>query len=196
MPQSTDFFTDAKLWVSIASSIVSVASLIVSITSAISSGRKAGRALAISESQEKRRQPQLAIYLANGYRRLLPKQQLFGFQVSISNPTDINNSVARTELQIEFLVENNITTTCRIQHNAQLGESVSTETTDNSIFSLPLRIDAHQTVSGWFLFVVDTDVIRKGTIDAHSLILEDSHGAITKTAPIMVREWIDESQKN
>ena len=65
-----------------------------------------------------------------------------------------------------------------------------------NVFSLPVRIDAHQTVSGWFLFALDNDVIREGTIDAHSLILEDTHGVSTNTDPIMVSEWTDESQND
>jgi hypothetical protein len=59
-----------------------------------------------------------------------------------------------------------------------------------------MRIDAHQTVSGWLLFALDNDVIRNGTIDAHSLILEDTHGVPTETDPIMVREWRDETKKD
>ena len=88
MDASENFFNDPKLW-------IVFASLVVSICSAIYSGRKASRALAISESQERRRQPQLGIYLAKAHRRVTPKRQLFGFLVSVANPTDINNAVAR-----------------------------------------------------------------------------------------------------
>src|SRR5438552_18278403 len=75
MDARENFFNDPKLW-------IAFASLVVSICSAIYSGRKSSRALAISESQERRRQPQLGIYLANAYRRITPKRQLFGFLVS------------------------------------------------------------------------------------------------------------------
>jgi hypothetical protein len=76
-----------------------------------------------------------------------------------------------------------------------LGEKVG-DSTPASVLALPLRIDAHQTVSGWLLFALDNDAIRKRTIDAHRLILEDTHGVSTETEPIMVRDWTDESKKD
>ncbi|MGA2183160.1 MAG: hypothetical protein ABSH47_09035 [Bryobacteraceae bacterium] len=189
MPANHDLLANPSVW-------ISGLSLLVSGCSAFFSWRYGRRALAISENQEKRRQPQLRIYVANGYRRLVPKRQLFGFLVSVSNPTDINNAVARAELRVTYLMENDVTAVCRIQHNAALGNNVGNDATPASLLSLPMRIDAHQTVSGWLLFALDNDVIRNGTIDAHSLILEDTHGVPTETDPIMVREWRDETKKD
>ena len=158
MPTLDNPFSDPKLWVAALALLVSMCSAFFSWRA----GRNAARALAISESQEKRRQPQLGIYLVNGYRRLVPKRQLFGFLVSISNPTDINNSVSRAELQITYVTENDLAVVCRVQHNSALGEKVASESASAaSILSLPLRIDAHQTASGWFLFALDNDAIRK-----------------------------------
>jgi hypothetical protein len=190
MPNQMDLLADPRLWISGLALLVSACSAFFSWRS----GKRAARALAITENQEKRRQPQLRIYLVNGYRRLVAKRQLFGFLVSVSNPTDINNSVARAELQISYLLENDVKTVYRIQHNSTLGENTASDSAPATLFSLPVRIDAHQTVSGWFLFALDNDVIR-GTIDAHRLILEDTHGVSTHTDPITMREWTDESKK-
>jgi hypothetical protein len=175
--------------------------LVVSSLSAFfawQAGQRAARALAISENQEKRRQPRLGIYLVmNGLRRLVPKRQLFGFIVSVSNPTDIDNSVARAELKITYRMENGVSGVCRIQHNSALEANVGSDAKRAAcVLSLPLRIDAHQTVSGWLLFALDDDVIGKATVDSHSLILEDTHGVSTETDPIMVRAWTDESEKD
>src|SRR5271165_2163770 len=114
MPTKENLLADPRVWISVLALLVSGCSAFFSWRA----GRNAARALAISENQEKRRQPQLGIYLAaNGFRRLVPKRQLFGFIVSVSNPTDINNSVARAELQITYVMENDVTAVCRIQHN-------------------------------------------------------------------------------
>jgi hypothetical protein len=187
MAQVKDFLTDPALW-------ISSISLVVSISSAIFSGLKSSRALAINEKQEKRRQPQLSTYFANGYRRLVPRGQVFAFQLSVSNPSDINNSVARAELQIEYEIEKGVTTFCRVQHNPDLGKGNTPGSP--TVFSIPLRIEAHGTVSGLFLFALDKDVIRAGTVNAHTLLLEDAHGVFTETNSIMVREWVDETQEN
>src|SRR5215475_9687438 len=129
---------DPKFW-------ISVLALVVSCWSAFNSWqsrRIATRALAISESQEQRRRPQLGIYLVNGYRRYLPKRQLFGFLVSVSNPTDINNSISRAELQVTYLLEGDIKATCRIPHNPSLSETAEdTKAGAANVYSLPARID-------------------------------------------------------
>jgi hypothetical protein len=192
MPDNNDPLTDPRVWMSGLALMVSGCSAFF----AWRSGKNAARALAISESQENRRKPKLGIYLVNGYRRLVPGRQLFGFLLSVSNPTDINNSIARAELQITYLLENDVKAICRIQHNCTLAESAESGAKSARVFSLPLRIDAHQTVSGWLLFALDNDVIRKGTIDAHRLILEDTHGVPMNTDPIMVREWTHESEED
>jgi hypothetical protein len=135
------------------------------------------------------------VYLVNGYRRLVPARQLFGFLVSVSNPTDINNSVPRAELQVTYLV-GDVKATCRIQHNPELAVNTVQSARPATVFTLPARVDAHQTITGWLLFTLDNDVIQKGTIDAHSLLLEDTHGVTTSTGPIMVKEWSDEREKD
>jgi hypothetical protein len=185
-------FADPNVWMSAVALLVSIVSVFLSWRS----GRNAARALAISEGQEKRRQPQLGVYLARGYRRLTPTRQLFGFLVSVSNPTDINNSVARAELQLTFLLKSDARTVCRISHDSTPVETVSAVTEARAtVFLLPLRVDAHQTESGWFFFAVENDVIGDSTVDGHCLILEDTHGFSTNTGPIMVRGW-DEIQKS
>lgn len=185
--------SDPKLW-------LSALSLGVAGWAAFNSWRSrrlAERAIAISESQERRRQPQLGIYLADGYRRSLPDKKLFGFLVSVSNPTDINNSIAQAELQVTYLLEKDIAAVHRVLHTPALAETVADNAGRSAnVFSLPLKIDAHQTISGWLAFAVGNEVIDGRTIDAHRILLEDSHGATTETEPILVREWTDETKKD
>ena len=189
---NSTFLSDPRVWISALALFISGWSAFISWRS----GKNAARALAISEGQEKRRQPRLGIYLVSGYRRLVPDRQLFGFLVSVSNPTDINNSIVHAELQVTYLLDADMKAVCRIQHNPDLGESIARDKTRATVFPLPVRIDAHQTMSGWFLFALDSDVIRNATVDSHSLILEDTHGVSTNTDPIMVREWTDETKKD
>jgi hypothetical protein len=189
---NSNLLDDPRVWISALALLVSMCSAVVSWRSA----KNAARALAISQRQEERRQPQLSVHLFNGYRRLVPKRQLFGFLVSISNPTDIDNSVARAELEVTYLLENDVKAVCRIQHNPTLREDTADDALPPTVLALPARIDAHQTISGLLLFSLDNDVIRRATIDAHRLILEDTHGASTSTDSIMVREWSDETKKD
>jgi hypothetical protein len=186
-------FGDPKTSIAALALIVSFFSLLISWRS----GKRAARALAISESQEQRRQPRLGTYLVRGYRRREANGQLFGFLVSITNPTDSNNSIARAELQITYLLEHDVSVVGRIPHVEALGKDSLSDTTEvANILSLPARLDAHQTLSGWFLFALEDRVIGKGTIDSHKLILEDAHGISTDTGPIIVREWSHEGKEH
>jgi hypothetical protein len=160
------------------------------------SRRLAVRALSISESQEQRRQPQLTIYMVDGYRRYLPDKQLFGFLISVSNPTDINNSLVHAELQVTYVLAKEVKAVCRTPHEQLVAEIVPDATSRlANVFSLPVRIDAHQTAAGWFVFSLDNKVIGGKTIDAHRIILEDSHGVSSRTEPLSVRDWTDETSK-
>jgi hypothetical protein len=173
----------------------SLALLISGLSLAVSwrSGKRAARALEISEAQEERKQPQLRIYLARGYRRYADTRQLFGFLVSVSNPTDSGNSIARAELQLTYVLRNDVRATCRIPHQAALANRDEESVRGQEVFALPTRIDPHQTVIGWFLFSLDDDLIGEGTIDAHKIVLEDSHDIETDSGAIMVREWTHEA---
>jgi len=185
-------FMDSKPWIAVLSLTVAIASAVVSWLSF----RSSRRALAISERQEKRHEPSLGIYYAHGYRQVVPQRQLFGFFVSVSNPTDIDNSIVRAEIQITCLLQGGAKTILKLEHNPAVGQGTGTHGAGTAhVFSLPARIDAHQTLSGWLLYAVDNEVIREGTIDSHRLILEDTHGLSTSTDPIMARAWTDEIQK-
>ena len=134
--------------------------------------------------------------MADGYRRYLPDKQLFAFLISLTNPSDINNSVAQAELQLTYVLDNNIKAVCRIPHSPALAETTSDENgSPANVFSMHTRIDAHQTLVGWLLFSLDEKVIVGRTIDAHRIIVDDSHGTSTETEPILVREWTDETPK-
>jgi hypothetical protein len=193
MPYNITAFADPKTSIAALALLVSFFSLLISWRS----GKRAARALSISEGQEQRRQPRLGIYMVRGYRRRGSKRQLFGFLVSVTNPTDTNNSIARAELQITYLLEDDVNVVCRVSHAEGLDENALADPKGvANVFSLPAHIDAHQTLSGWFLFALDDSVIGKGTVDSHSLILEDTHGISTDTGPIMVREWSHEGKKD
>lgn len=189
MRQLAPILTDPKVW-------IPVLSLIVASWAAFNSWqsrRLATRALAISERQEERRQPRLGIYLTNGYRRYLLDKQLFGFLVSVSNPTDINNSIAQAELQITYVLERNIKAVSRLAHNPQLAEAVNgSQSKAANIFALPARVDAHQTTAGWLLFALDNAQIGERSIDSHRIILEDSHGIQADTEPILITDLANE----
>jgi len=67
----------------------------------------------------------------------------------VTNPTDVNNAVARAELQITYSIREGASVVCRVQHDPALKDKQNHdgEPSSPTVFTLPLRIDAHQTAS-------------------------------------------------
>jgi hypothetical protein len=187
-----DFLSDPKTWLSGAALLVSLFSALISWRSS----RNSTRALAISEGQEARHRPQLRIYLVKAYRHRAPQRRLFRFLVSISNPTDINNSVARAELQVRYSLQPDLEAVCRIPHQAELADSDAETDRAATVFLLPLRIDAHQTASGWLLFALEDRVIGARSVDSHCLIFEDTHGISTTSEDIPINDWAEIAERD
>jgi len=192
-PAETHFYTEPAFW-------ISVVSVCLAGWSAYNSWRSrhlSARALSISEKQEDRRQPRLEIYLADGYRTQLPNKKIFGFMISVMNPSDINNSIAIAELRVGYLIGEDNKAVCRLPHNPGFANRDSgSPSSSANIFSIPARVDAHQTVSGWLFFAIENSVLGGGSIDSHTICLTDSHGTVTETEPIALREWINETPKD
>lgn len=174
--------------------LIAASALAVAILSAYFAGRAAStarRALAISERDEKRKQPQLTVYLAKSYVSSKDETDLYCALVSISNPTDINNAVARAELRVAVQGPENTEVVYRIPHNPELAEGGSAgEGLGNGAFGVPIRVDAHQTATGWLLFTLSAHTTL---INSSWIFLEDSHGATTATEVISLGEWLNES---
>jgi hypothetical protein len=193
VPVESHFYTQPSFWVSVVAAFFAGLSAINSWHSR----RIARHALAISQKQEDRRQPHLEIYFADGYRRYLPDKQIFGFMLSVMNRSDSNNSIAMAELRVEYLIGENHKGNCRVAHNGEVAEQAENGQTKRAkLFSIPERVDAHQTVAGWLFFALDSKIISGKTIDRHTIILTDSHGAVSETEPIAVKEWMNETPKN
>jgi hypothetical protein len=173
-----------------------VVALGISLYSAYSARRSRQislRSLSLSEEQEKRRQPRFGIYLSDGYRRYLPDKQIFGFRVSVRNPTDSNNAISMAELRVTYLINEKVKATCRIPHDPSLSKiGNSTEKETGAAFLIPSRIDARQTAVGWMYFAFENSALGGKTIDSHTILLEDSHGICTESEPIAVKEWANE----
>lgn len=167
------------------------AALCVSVAAAAMSAKSmwnSSQALKLSRTQEARKSPFLKVYMAEGIRRLDGEAQVFGFRISVSNPTDTNNAIARAELQVNYILNSSTKITFRLQHD----EKAFVQEMIDPIIAIPTKIDAHQTVAGWLTFVLDPARIGKGTVDSHDILLEDSHGITTAYPNISVQSWIDE----
>ncbi len=191
-PSETGFFADPKMWLAVGSIVVSA----IAALNSLQSRRIAARALALNEAQEQRRQPRLRVSLVDGYRRVFPGKQLFGFLLSVTNPTDANNSIATAELKVTYFITDNVKGTCRLLHNADIAQVADVNKPKPNVFTIPMRLEAHHTATGWLFFSLEDSIFKGRSIDAHKILLEDSNGTWTTTEAIAVRELINEDPAN
>lgn len=182
MTGDANIYSDPKLW-------ISVLSLAVAIWAALNSTRSrnvATRALAISEQQEQRRQPRLEINILDCYRQSFTSHQLFAFLVSITNPSDVNNSISLAELQLGYVMDGGIKMKCRMPHDAK--PSILPGTDSSAAIAVPSRIDAHQTTKGWLYFVIDNGLLNGRTVEGQTILVVDTHGNVAEATSILVKE--------
>jgi hypothetical protein len=146
------------------------------------------RTLRLARLQEERRAYRLVVYLIQGYCRAIPGARVFEFSISVSNPSDINNSVDRLELQISYTTSQGFCMAVKVPHKRTLAGSFPQPA---AVLSPPIRIDAHQTVAGLTLFEVSDALIGTGEVDGYTLLLSDAHGAVTKLEQAIVSEISD-----
>jgi|LGOV01.1.fsa_nt_gb hypothetical protein len=181
---------DASFWVAVASSAAAwIAALFAYLSARISK-----RSIKLAESQEERRQPKLVPYLFEAYYKPVCTEEytIYAFSLSISNPSDIDNAIALLELQVNYKVSNATKMAVKVPHDAALSMSFCDSVKEH--FSLPARIDAHQTIAGWVFFKVDDTLIKEFDIDSYTLNICDSHDAMSFLKPIIIREFADETE--
>lgn len=181
---------DASFWVAVASS----AAACIAALFAYLSARTSKQSLKLAESQEEKRQPKLVPYLFEAYYKpaSTEKYTICAFSISISNPSDIDNSIALLELQINYEVSSATKMAVKVPHDPALSMNFCDSIKEH--FSLPARIDAHQTIAGWLFFKVDDTLIKEFDIDSYALNIWDSHDAMSFLKPIVIREFVDETE--
>ena len=169
--------------------VISIASLCISLIFSYLSTRIAKKALSISEQQEARRQPALRPYLIDGYYKKMEdrKSKVYGFSISVSNPTDAGNSLAHLELEICYVNPKNVCMKLKIPHQDNLANDFGGGSIRPIV--VPGPIPAHQTVAGWALFNVSHALLGECVIDSYLINITDAHGAVTIIEPDLVKEF-------
>lgn len=117
------------------------------------------------------------------------------FSISVSNPTDTNNSVSMIELQISYTTAEPAEGYCmavKVPHHAPLAARFGQGA---DALEPPARVDAHQTIAGAALFEVKDALIGSGSIDSYSILVTDSHGHVSRVEQAIVRELADEEAR-
>ncbi|HUU26225.1 MAG TPA: hypothetical protein VM123_00300 [archaeon] len=181
---------DTYFWVAVASAIAAWAAALFAYLAA----RISKRSLRLAELQENRRQPKLVPYLSEAYYKKFSheKYTIYAFFLSISNPSDIDNSIAYLEFKVKCALSKNNKMAIKVTHNPKLSKNFGGD--EVLPIYVPARIDAHQTITGWVFFRINDAFIDNYDFDSYTIIIKDSQNALSHLEPIIVRELADEKE--
>lgn len=169
-------------------STISTAALLASLISLYFSAR----ASRLAYRQEQRRKPNFSIALLNASVRTGNQEHphIYAFNISVSNPSDIDNAIAKLELRLTYLtaakVEMNIKVGCSDAENSQFLPGVRTA------LSVPTKVAAHDTASGWCYFPVPFKILENSQVEGYQIVLTDSHNIQSTIEPLIIQEYRDD----
>lgn len=164
---------DARTIVATVAAVAAVSSAVVAVLSV----RTARRSLALAEQQDARRSPRIVSYLRDGYARRDRDRRLYAVSLSLTNPSDTDNSIAMLELEIRYRIRDGILMTIRLLHDSSLREAFGRP--DIEALTTPHSVSAHGTVAGWTFFSLHAATIGDAAIDDYFIRLVDAHGIAT-----------------
>ncbi len=160
----------------IASAAIALLALILSLWSVLLSKR----AVRLAEIEHENRKPSFILYLQDSLIRYsTPKEpfRVYGLLLSISNTSDSDNSLSTIDLFITLSQKSETILTLKIPLDANLGDFVPN---NSSVLTVPLRIDAHQTVVGWCFFRLADTASANAEVEVSRLVVKDAQGNKTE----------------
>ena len=100
-----DWFSISIHWFSSSSNSIALASLTIALASVVyarNSAKISKRSYDLAELQDSRRDPRLKLYLSDAYSFTSGDHAVIAISITLSNPTDIDNSIARAELGVTY----------------------------------------------------------------------------------------------
>lgn len=173
------------------STVASATAAWIALVLSIINARTSRRALRLSELQEARRKPSLAVYLQEGFVSLIPQRaaRIYALLFSVSNKSDNNNSVAEATLHLTYSKGETVELTVKFVATTEVPPYLQR---NQASLPIPTRIDAHQTISGWYYFCIDNAILNSGRVERTVVVLRDTHGNEVAVEPLILREYSDE----
>jgi hypothetical protein len=163
--------------------ILAVGVPIVALVISLASLSFSRRAIQLSERQEKRKQPLLVLELDDSYFEVLQGgRRIYSFHLSVKNPSDSDNAIARVDMHLRYVLDSGISITAKLPA-VELGDKADTR----KCLVAPLRVSAHDTVLGWCDFIVEPGVLNGHQIEAYQIVVSDSQDAAATIEPLVVQ---------
>jgi len=140
----------------------------------------------LSMEQAAQKKPKLSLYLSDNFYQDLETERLFIYSFTISNPADIDNSIANCELKITFKRSDGSLGNFLVQHEKNLFNKIPFA--DMNAMDVPVAIDAHSSYAAATIFSVDLSVLGNIPIEKYEIIFLDSHGLKSTETVFIMKE--------
>jgi hypothetical protein len=177
--------SNIQIFAALASATAAWMALLLSVLNFFTSRK----ALRISEQQEARRKPSVVAYLQDGYIAVgaKPGSRVYAILISLSNRSDNNNAIAQAMLLLTYVKSSGTQLTLKVGTEGEPPNAFADKSANH--LRVPIRIDAHQTVSGWCFFAVDDAILEGSYIDRTHVAFVDTYGNESAVEPVIIREY-------
>jgi hypothetical protein len=181
-------------WFKNSSNVIALASAVVAGASGLyagSSAKSARKTYRLTLAQDARRDPNLIVYLSDARILTSHKGTKAEVSITITNPTDIDNSVTRAELQVTYRRSGGPATKINITSSSTVSILPSTE---QAVLDVPVGVPSHQAIAGQLTFLLPAMILHDCAIDNYSLSLHDTHQKETKILNLFIGSSVGSSE--
>ncbi len=188
-PATEEWWKNPATLIALVSALVALASALFTASSA----RTAKNTYRLAAEQDARREPQLTPYLSDAHILSSGSRTEAAISITVTNRSDIDNSIARAELAVEYHRDNDRATTIKIPSN---NDTSGLPLTSDNLLYVPNDISSHQTIAGWLVFSMPEWLLRDCVIDNYSLSIYDSNEEVATLPDLLLRQSFDSPEEH
>lgn len=143
----------------------------------------------LSMEQASQRKPKLSLYLSDNFYQDRETERIFVYSFTISNPADIDNSIANCELKIIFKRPDGSFGNFLVQHDPTLANKIPDA--KMKIMNIPASIKSHDCLAAATLFSVDLTMLENMHIEKYEVVFLDTHGIKSTEAVFIMKDVVN-----
>lgn len=169
------------VWTSL--SITTLAISLVALTASLTSLWFGWRNHLRAEAQDRRRKPALSLDLRDARILPSPSGRFYCFHIQVKNPSDTDNAISLIELRVIFTMPSGAALIAKI---AQVDPALFPVTLGEAL-SPPVKVGAHNIVTGWCVFELQTALVGDKAVESYEVHFHDTHALSSTIAPRVIQ---------
>ena len=174
---------------------LAIAAIVVAAISILVAWRShvvAKKAFRLAETEHEERYLSVRAYLIWAYKRRIESVTYCFFAVSYTNQATVANSISSVDLEIEYTDSNGLLNKVKIRPTS--AEAPSFQDDGLSRIDVPKRLDARESVSGWYTFAIPKNDYQQISVDCYRVHAQLASGETASVRTFLVNEIEDGDQ--